>query len=110
MPCRDYDYPQTVEKTVENPETKRQLARVEALLCSTCRTLEQLVDRGVEFDFDTNPDLSKWWAAHKAEDNDRIVAEKRKRLEFEKTKLIADKPFKNLTAEDKRLLKKHGFL
>lgn len=107
MPCRDYDYP----STVENPETKRQLAKVESLLCSACRTLEALADcHGVEFDFDTNPALSKWWADHKAEDNARVVAEKRKRLEFEKTKLIADKPFKDLTEEDKRLLKKHGFL
>lgn len=95
---------------VENPETKRKLAHVESLLCSACRTLEILVSRGVEFDFDTNPALSEWWADHKAEDDRRMVAEAKRRLEFSRATSVAEKRFKDLTEEDKKLLKKHGFL
>jgi len=111
MPCRDDRDSCRVETVkVENPETKRKLAHVESLLCSACRTLEILVSRGVEFDFDTNPALSEWWADHKAEDDRRMVAEAKRRLEFSRATSVAEKRFKDLTEEDKKLLKKHGFL
>lgn len=107
MPCYDARDSECRDRTVtvENPETKKKLTRAESLLCSACRALELH-----KFDFDLNPALSEWWADHKAADDARQVAEVKHRLEFARAKDVAEKPFKNLTTEDKKLLKKHGFL
>lgn len=83
----------------------REIARMEPMLCSACRTLERL-----GFDFDENPELSEWWDKHKAADRAREKEETRKRLELEQVQTIAKKPFNKLTDADKKLLKKHGYM
>ena len=104
MPCRD-DYPVSSVREVENPKTKKKLDKTEALLCSVCRVLEKN-----KFEFELNPELDNWWAAHKAED-ERVAEEKAIKLakeRFEKERLaeVMEKAFRDLTLEDKKLLRK----
>jgi hypothetical protein len=108
MPCRDDRdscEPSTRERVVDNPETKKKLDLVEAMLCSACRVLEQN-----KFVFELNPTLDNWWAAHKAED-ERVAKEKAAKLakeRFEKERLaeVMEKAFRDLTDSDKKLLRK----
>lgn len=77
----------------------------QALLCSACRALESF-----NYDFELNPALSKWWAAHQKEDDARETAEKRKRLRWERARHLADtKPVTTMTAEEIALLREEGF-
>lgn len=101
MPCRD----DRDSCPPEDTTTKKRLAKVEAMLCSACRVLERQ-----SFEFALNPELDVWWTAHKSEDEARIKREIKKRLEGEAVKVVAEKPFNQLTDEDKKLLKKHGYL
>lgn len=50
---------------VETPKNPNKEALLEVLLCSACRVLTR-----TGYDFDENPALSNWWAAHKKEDNE----------------------------------------
>lgn len=76
------------------------------LLCSACRALE-----ASGFDFATNPELDRWWAAHKKEDELRQLKEARERQErlealaLAGTKLVAD-----LTPRERDLLRKHHII
>ena len=106
MPCRD-DREGCVPsvREVENPETKKKLGKTEALLCSACRVLEKN-----KFEFELNPALDNWWAVHKAED-ERVAKEKaiklaKERFERERLDEVLEKTFRELTDEDKKLLKK----
>lgn len=103
MPCSDggVPYPPSPDEIAREKFAKR----APSLLCSACRALERF-----GYDFDENPELSEWWAKHKAEDEERERKEQAKRLELERVNEIIKKPFKNLTAEEKRLLKKHNYL
>lgn len=75
----------------------------DALLCSACRSLEQL-----GFDFDTNPELSRFWADHKVRDADRIRKENEKRLIQEQVDVLLAKSIKELTEQDRAFLNRHG--
>lgn len=75
------------------------------MLCSTCRVLER-----VKFDFDENPQLSKWWDKHKREDEKREAEEIKKRLEKQMALELTKKSLSELTIADKKLLKRFGYL
>lgn len=103
MPCIDDGWSRGT--SAAELEEARKKARMEPMLCSACRTLDRL-----GFNFDENPELSKWWDNHKTADFLREKEEVRKRLEAEQVMVIAKKPFNKLTDADKKLLKKHGML
>lgn len=100
MPCTDGGWGRQ-----EELREMAQLKRMAPLLCSACRALEL-----TGFDFDTNPELSEWWAAHKAEDAKRAEAEAK--IEFEKRVVAAAviKPFHEISPEELALLKKYKYL
>ncbi len=102
MPCSDggIPYPPSKEELAERAFIKR----APGMLCSACRALEQF-----GYDFDLNPELSDWWAKHKAEDAERERKEHAKRLELERVDSILEKPFKSITDGEKLLLKKYGY-
>lgn len=107
MPCSDGGVPY--------PPTPREIAatkfakRAEPMLCSACRALERL-----GYDFDENPELSEWWDKHKKEDAARVAREKqeqeREAWERKLIKEALDKKFSDLSAEEKKLLRKHNFM
>ncbi len=103
MPCSDggVPYPPSKEELAERAFIKRG----PGLLCSACRALDSF-----GYDFDLNPELSDWWAKHKAEDEERERKEQAKRLELERVNEVIKKPFKDLTADEKNLLNKHGYM
>jgi hypothetical protein len=102
MPCSDGG-PSYADQLNERIRVK------EDLLCSACRVLERL-----GYDFDENPELSRWWHVHKAEDQRRIEREEaeraRKALRKRMAKELSQKPIAELTAEDKRILREEGYL
>ena len=93
------------QKSHDNEIRKDEAAKWEALLCSACRSLEH-----VEFDFDVNPELSRWWDKHKKEDAARERKENAERLEMEAVDAALAKPFKDLDDDEKKLLRKHKYL
>lgn len=103
MPCTDggVPYPPSPQEIERNEFMKR----AEPMLCSACRALEHM-----GFDFDTNPELSKWWAKHKAADAARAEAEAKvafeKRIAFE----ASTKKFNEISPEEMALLKKYKYL
>lgn len=101
MPCRCDDGP----SFDETPRLKNQIDRLEEMLCSTCRVLEEQ-----KFDFDKNPQLSKWWDKHKKEDEKRLAKEARAKLRRDLAKALLKKPLEELTNEDRKLLREEGFL
>lgn len=113
MPC--YDGGTSHEDMLAEERRRRDnikslyVKRLESMLCSACRTLE----RG-GFDFDENPMLSEWWAAHKAEDEERQRKERevanRKAYRQGIIEVALKKPVSELTAEEKKLLKEEKFL
>lgn len=107
MPCVTEEFPheRAARHAREEAEVRRsEREKFEPLLCSACRSLEE---RG--FDFDTNPELSRWWDAHKKADAERERKEQAKRLELEAVDAALAKSFKDLTDSDKKLLRKHGY-
>jgi hypothetical protein len=103
MPCSDGGVPYSPSK--EELAERAFIKRAHGMLCSACRALESF-----GYDFDLNPELSDWWAKHKAEDEERQRKEQAKRLELERVNEVIKKPFKDLTADEKNLLKKHGYM
>lgn len=103
MPCMSYDYPDPT------PTVKRDDRKLEPLLCSACRVLDRL-----GYDFDENPALSEWWAEHKRKDDARIAREKAQAAREAQDRARCDEllsvPFKELAAEDIKLLKKYGYM
>jgi hypothetical protein len=75
------------------------------LLCSACRTLERM-----EYDFDENPALSKWWSDHKKADEAREREEAKNRVRRELAKQIAQLPVNTLTSDEKAILRAEGYL
>ena len=66
------------------------------------------------YDFDENPELSEWWAKHKKEDDARIERERKEAevKEFER-KVIEQaltKPFGELSNDEKKILRKNGYM
>lgn len=107
MPCSDGG---PSREQVERERKEANAAkRLPPMLCSACRALERL-----GFDFDENPELSKWWDKHKKEDQARADKEEqeRKRIEWEKGVIDAalKKPFAELSKEEIAMLKKHNYL
>lgn len=107
MPCRVDEMPHEIaarEKAHDDEIRRKEREKWEALLCSACRSLEER-----KFDFDTNPELARWWDKHKKEDAARERKEKAERLELEAVDAALSKSFKDLTTADKKLLHKHGY-
>lgn len=107
MPCRTEEFPHEIAARHAREEAavrRNEREKFDPLLCSACRSLEE---RG--FDFDTNPELSRWWDAHKKADAERERKEQAKRLEMEAVDAALAKPFISLTNDEKALLKKYGF-
>lgn len=99
MPCRS-DY---MEPT---PDYRQQISQLEEMLCSACRLLSR-----ANFDFAENPQLDKWWAAHEAADQRRRTEEAKKRQRLlEATELAGTKLIKDMTKEEKNLLKECGII
>lgn len=102
MPCRVDPSPEEERRGFE----RRASAFMAPLLCGACRALARL-----GYDFDENPELSRWWAAHQAEDKRREDAELAKRLRTEharhlaKTLTVAD-----MTDDQRALLRAEGYL
>ena len=102
MPCICY-YP---EENVDYTKKYENLtSSLEEMLCSACRVLEK-----GKYDFDENPQLSKWWDAHKKEDEKRQAAEAKIQREIEQCKILNNKSLASLTKDEKSLLSKHGYL
>lgn len=103
MPCSDggVPYPPSPAEIARENFARR----AEPLLCAACRSLELL-----KFDFDTNPELSEFWATHKREDLLREEAEALKEFRRREAISVSKKPVAKLTAADKRLLKEFGYL
>lgn len=98
MPCR------TGDDDCYTSSREREL--LESLLCSACRAL-----RDREYDFALTPRLDEWWAAHEAADKKREAEEIREHLERAEAKRITEtKMIVDMTSEEKKLLKKHGFV
>lgn len=55
---------------------RKEWLKWKALLCSACRALEDF-----KFDFDKNPELSRWWDKHKQEYAERERKENAARME-----------------------------
>lgn len=113
MPCTDYGR-STMEghDCFKNRQVKEQITELKdrivhltALLCSTCRALAS-----TQYDFDLNPELSRWWDTHKQEDDTREKTEARARLRQELARELSRKPVKDLTADDRDILKEQGYL
>lgn len=102
MPC--YGGPDEDDSSCLN-ETRKELGETEALLCSACRELESQ-----NYDFDKNPQLSRWWDKHKKEDQKRQLKESKERIEQSRIIDLSNKPFGDLTKEDKKFLKSKGLL
>lgn len=62
MPCVDSG------PNITEPTCKERLDKVTALLCATCRILE-------EKQFKKVPGLKKWWKVHQVEDAARLKSE-----------------------------------
>lgn len=112
MPCydaRDHDGSGEREARQETRDCKKEVARLESMLCSACRSLEV-----ADFDFDVNPMLSEWWDKHKKADEKRKRAEQQAadKLAYERRIVTAalKKPIEKLSGEEKSLLKKYDFL
>lgn len=106
MPCQDGGWPsdsQTNSITIKS--LRREINKTESMVCSACRSLEQL-----GFDFSTNPRLDEWWSKHKSEDLARQLEEAKEKLVKEEALVIAQKPFIELTAEDRAKLRAAGLL
>ncbi len=107
MPCSDGgpSYSQTRDDSAELSRLRAEVKNQDSMLCSACRVLQK-----IGFDFDENPRLSEWWDKHKKEDEKKDREETRKRLNYELALAASKKPVSKLTAEDKILLKREGFL
>lgn len=105
MPCSDGGWPSPSRTEVENTSLRSENQQLEEMLCSACRVLEKN-----QFEFDLNPLLSRWWDHHKKEDQKKEAAEIRKAKRRELALETAKKSVKDLTAEDKKLLKEFGML
>lgn len=98
MPCYD--------SRDDNREQVQQARKIEPLLCSACKALE---DMG--FDFSKNPSLDQWWDKHTKRDLERKRQEARERQSLlEATHLAGTKLIKDMTADEKRLLKRHNLI
>jgi len=72
-----------------------------------CYYPEENVDYTKKYE---NPQLSKWWDAHKKEDEKRQAAEAKIQREIEQCKILNNKSLASLTKDEKSLLSKHGYL
>lgn len=81
------------------------LEAMKEMLCSACRVLERL-----EYDFDENPELSKWWDGHKKEDERKAKEEAQRLLEVKMCHSLINKLLGQLSKDDLSLLRKHKFL
>ena len=99
MPCSDSG------PSYEEVQCSHRVQRLDVMLCAACRSLELL-----KFDFETNPELSEFWAKHKAADLKREEAEAQKEFRRREAITASKKPIFKMTAADKKLLKEFGYL
>jgi hypothetical protein len=105
MPCTDGGVPYERDTVMED-RLKRRVTKLESLLCSTCRELEER-----KYDFDKNPRLSEWWAKHKAEDEERERKELQEMNRRKLAKHIASTTnIMDLSPQHKAFLKEFGYL
>jgi hypothetical protein len=109
MPCMTYETPE--ERAVDNQKAAQRVAKetYDPLLCSACRVLERM-----GYDFDENPTLSVWWEQHKRDDAEKehILKQEAQRKQF-RERLAQEalaKPLKDLSKEERKLLKELGYL
>lgn len=107
MPCSDSgpSYEEVQRSQRATLAEQHRVQRLDVMLCAVCRSLEQL-----GFDFETNPELSEFWAKHKREDLLREEAEALKAFRRREAIEASKKPVAKLTAADKKLLKEFGYL
>lgn len=120
MPCTYYESPEELHRQKLETDQKRIDEmyksiedRFTALLCGACTALERL-----KYNFAESPDLDTWWYRHKEYDEAIKLQELEHRakqaklnLELEKAVLIAEtKSIKDLTKEERKLLKQHKLL
>jgi hypothetical protein len=98
MPCSDGRGPD-----VELAYAKSEIKNLELLLEAACR---MLVTVGQLSLIQSDKDLSFWWRLHKNDQAIRLEREHRKQL----AEAAREKPFKDLTTEDKKILKEFGYL
>ena len=100
MPCYTDPSPTREEALSASLETTK------ALLCSTCKALEQ---QG--YDFGLNPELDRWWDRHKKENAARVAKEAKEKLRMDNAiELSMQKPLGAMTADEKKLLRDAGLL
>ena len=99
----------SIEDERRDAQAARELNATPPLLCSACRVLDRL-----GYDFDENPALSKWWDKHKKEDDARIERERKaKEVEAFERRVVEQaltKPFGELSKDEKKILRKHGYM
>jgi hypothetical protein len=114
MPCRTDPSPEEYAAERARNAAKTEANRLaketyDPLLCSACRVLERM-----GYDFDENPSLSVWWDQHKRDDveRERILQNEQKRAEYRERIVLEAlvKPLKDLSNEERHLLKEMGYL
>jgi len=100
MPCHDPDYDQ-IKKNEQILLSKYRKAQSE--LSIVCHELEK-----IGYDFDLNPQLSRWWDKRKKEELKRQEAEAKKRLEKKLCEELLQKPLNSLSSSDKELLRRYN--
>lgn len=102
MPCQDPDYG-LINKNVEQLYSK--LRKAQSELTIICHELEK-----TGYDFELNPQLSRWWDDRKKAELERLEAEAKKQLEKELCKELFQKPLSSLSDNDKNLLRKYNYI
>jgi hypothetical protein len=115
MPCRDGRdnmHPAEIklinETSILHIQHRKEIDALTEMLCSVCRVLE-----ASGYCFQNNPQLDRWWANHKAEDEKKELMRQHKEsvragkaLRHKHAIEISDtKSISTLTAEERKLLK-----
>ena len=94
MPCNDGGYSYSA---IEEDEDL--ISDLEQMLCSASRALKRL-----GFDFDENPQLSRWWAKHQEQDllEQAEALKSEQRLKY--ILALAQQPYSSLSNDERKLL------
>jgi hypothetical protein len=103
MPCSDGGWPSSND--TENSSLRSENNELTEMLCSTCCVLEKKA-----YNFDLNPLLSRWWDAHKKEDERKEAARIKKATRRKMAVEASKKAVADLTAEDKKLLREFDMI
>jgi hypothetical protein len=110
MPCLSEPTSHDLDmERARNQGRDRGKKEMESLVCSACRVLERM-----GYDFDENPQLSVWWDNHKRQDAIKAerAEEERQREEYQQriVREALKKPVKELSVDEKNLLKRLDYL